>query len=174
MRFQYTGRKLNIRDSFKERTEKKLAKLERIFSEDAIAYITVTAEKNFQTVEVTISESGMFIRAEAQAPDMESALDEVVDILGGQIRKHKTKLGKRLRSGAIEQLTSNDEEREYQVLRSKTFPVKPLSVEEAILQMNMLGHQFFVFQNAETMRTNVVYRRKSGGYGLLQPEDSTD
>lgn len=180
MKFNIIGRKVNLKDNFKERVYKKLGKFEKIFAEDAEAVVTVTLEKNRQTVEVTIRDNGMMYRAESTALEMNDALDAVVDILGGQIRKNKTKLSKKLKPDSFEQYFANEptgyddvslEEDDYAVVRTKTFSVKPLNVEEAILQMNMIGHEFFMFRNCNTNEINVVYKRKNGTYGLLEPED---
>lgn len=180
MKYNIVGRKVNLRDNFKERVYKKLGKFEKIFGEDAEAVVTVTLEKNRQTVEVTIRDNGMLLRAESTAIEMNDALDSVVDILGGQIRKNKTKLSKRFKPDSIskyfdEGMTDSEEdysleEDDYRVVRTKTFSVKPLSIEEAILQMNMIGHEFFMFRNAKSGEINVVYKRKNGTYGLLEPE----
>lgn len=177
MKITYTARKVNLRDNFKERAEKKLSKFKKIFSDDASVNVVVTLEKNRQTVEVTIKDKGMIYRAEATEQEMNDALDRVVDILGRQIRKNKSKLSKRLRSGTfeefIEETTQSNseplEEEEYNVVRKKMINVKPISVEEAILEMNMINHKFFMFINAETNEPNVVYARDNGDYGLLQP-----
>jgi len=178
MRYNIIGRKVNLRDNFKERVYKKLGKFEKIFSDDAEAVVTVTVEKNRQTVEVTIRDNGILYRAESTALEMNDALDAVVDILGGQIRKNKTKLSKKMKPDSIEQFFADEgtddgeelEDEDYVVVKTKTFSVKPLSVEEAILQMNMIGHEFFMFRNANSNEINVVYKRKNGTYGLLEPE----
>lgn len=179
MKITTIGRKVNLKDNFKERAEKKLGKFERIFSADAEVTVTVTVEKNRQVVEVTVRDNGLMYRAESTALEMNDALDAVVDILGGQIRKNKTKIGKKIRPDVdIESyfatLSDDDEEpytdEDYMVVRTKTFDVKPLSVEEAILQMNLIGHQFFMFRNSVSNEINVVYKRKDGTYGLLEPE----
>lgn len=177
MKIAITSRKVNLRDNFKERVEKKLSKFNRIFDEDAQANVTVTLEKNRQTVEITIRQNGMVYRAEQTAEEMNDALDAVIDVLGRQIRKNKCRLEKKMRAAVLddflaqEELEEDDmEEKEYEVVRSKRFPVKPLDVEEAILQMNMVGHQFYMYRNEETGEINVVYRRKDGTYGLLEPE----
>ena len=177
MKITITCRKVNLRDNFKERVEKKLSKFNRIFDEDTQANVTVTLEKNRQTVEITIRQNGIVYRAEQTAEEMNDALDAVIDALGRQIRKNKCRLEKRVRSSAIDDFLAQEdmvpqeeEESEYQIVRSKRFPVKPLDVEEAILQMNMVGHQFYMYRNAETGDINVVYRRKDGTYGLLEPE----
>ncbi len=176
MKYNIVGRKVNLRDNFKERVYKKLGKFEKIYSEDAEANVKVTLEKNRQTVEVTIFDNGMTYRAESTALEMNDALDAVVDILGGQIRKNKTKLSKKLRADSIEQYFAAEPDTEeipevnYSVVKTKSFVVKPLSVEEAILQMNMIGHEFFMFLNSATNQLCVVYKRKDDTYGLLEPE----
>ncbi|MCI6653524.1 MAG: ribosome-associated translation inhibitor RaiA [Ruminococcus sp.] len=174
MKIAYTARKVNLKDNFKELCEKKLSKFNKIFSEDATASVVVTLYKNRQTVEVTVSDNGMIYRAEDTQDEMNDALDKVVDILGRQLRKNKTRLSRRLRDNtadftAILPDEDIEDEEEFDI-RYKTIPVKPISVEEAILQMNMLNHDFFVFINAETNETNVVYKRKGNTYGLLEPE----
>lgn len=179
MKIIYTARKVTLKDNFKERVEKKLGKFDRIFGEGATANVTVTLHKNRQTVEVTIRDNGMVYRAESSCDEMNDALDRVVDILGGLIRKNKARLSKRIKSGAsaIESFIADyptadtvDEDEEFNVARTKSIPVKPLSVEEAILQMNMVDHQFFMFRNADTNEINLVYKRNDGKYGLLIPE----
>ena len=175
MKVTITGRKVSLRDSFKERIEKKLGKFSRIFDENAEAFVTVTLEKNRQTVEVTIRNGGMVFRAEETAFEMEDALDLVIDSLSRQFRKNKTRIGKKLHQPAlaafVEEMGAKvEEETEFNVVRVKKVPVKPLNVEEAILQMNLLNHEFFMFINDETSAVNVVYRRKDGNYGLLEPD----
>ena len=168
MKTNVTGRKLSLRPSFVEKTEKKLSKLDKFFEDDARADVTVKQEGNGFKVETTIHNQGMVYRAEEAAPDMVEALDKLVR----QIRKNKTRLEKRLREEAFAVPPPPEEEEmeeEYAVVRSKSFPVKPLDVEEAILQMNLLGHQFYMFRNGETGEINVVYRRRDGHYGLLEP-----
>ena len=142
MKYNIIGRKVNLKDNFKERVYKKLGKFEKIYSDDAEAVVTVTVEKNRQTVEVTIRDGSMVYRAESTALEMNDALDAVVDILGGQITSVPEE----------EELHEED----YAVVRTKTISVKPLSVEEAILQMNLIGHEFFMFLNSSTNTVNVV------------------
>ena len=178
MTVETIGRKVNLKDSFKEKAERKLGKFARFFSDDATAHVTVTVEKKRQTVEVTVKDSGLIYRAEAVAEDMADALDRVCDLLIRQIHKNKTKLERRLRSGAFMSLAEESAEKtkdvvdeaEYKIIRSKRFHLRPIPVDEAILQMNMLGHQFYMFQNAETGNINVVYIRQNGDYGLIEPE----
>lgn len=173
MKITYTARKVNLRDNFKERVEKKLKKFDKIFSDEAQAFVVVTLDKSSQTVEITIKDNSMVYRAEKTMPEMNDALDKCVDVLGRQLRKNKARLEKRLRSGSLEELVAPVEEPEveedYTVVRTKTIPVKPITVDEAILQMNMVGHKFYMFTNADTGIVNVVYAREDGAYGLLQP-----
>lgn len=176
MKITYVARKVTLRDNFKDRVERKLLKFEKIFSDNAQATVVVTLEKNRQTVEVTIKDDSMVYRAESTMPEMNDALDKVIDMLSRQLRKHKTRLSKRLRTGTIDDLfaeVSPDEsdvaDEEINVVRKKQIPVKPISVEEAILQMEMTGHKFYMFVNADTDDINVVYVRDDGAYGLLEP-----
>ena len=173
MKITYTARKVNLRDNFKERVEKKLKKFDKIFSDEAQAFVVVTLDKSSQTVEITIKDDAMVYRAEKTMPEMNDAVDKCVDVLGRQLRKNKARLEKRLRSGSLDDLVAPIEEPEveedYTVVRTKQIPIKPISVDEAILQMNMVGHKFYMFTNAETGEVNVVYARDDGAYGLLQP-----
>ena len=173
MKITYTARKVNLRDNFKDRVEKKLKKFDKIFSDDAQAFVVVTLDKSSQTVEITIKDNQMVYRAEKTMPEMNDALDKCIDVLGRQLRKNKAKLEKRLRSGSLEELVAPVEEEiaeeDYTVVRTKQIPIKPITGEEAILQMNMVGHKFYMFTDAESGEVNVVYLRDDGKYGLLQP-----
>ncbi len=174
MKITITGRKCSPRESFKNRVETKLSKIERFFGEDAEAKVTVTVEKSEQIVELTVIKGNMIFRAEESAPNMNDAFDDCVDSLIRQIRKNKSRVEKRLRSGNIEDFIdagpAEVEEDDYKIVRSKKILLKPEETEEAILQMNILGHQFYMFLNASTDTINVVYKRKDGGYGLIEPE----
>ena len=172
MNITIIGRKCNPREDFRSRTEKRLLKVEKLFGEDAVAKVTAIVEKNYQAVEVTVNKGGMIFRAEERAENINDALDECVDSLVRQIRKNKTRLEKKLREVTFEDFNFEeiDEETEFDLIREKTVALKPQSVEEAILQMNLLGHQFYMFLNAETGIVNVVYRRKDSGYGLIVPD----
>lgn len=172
MNITIIGRKCNPREDFRTRTEKRLLKVEKLFGEDAVAKVTATVEKNYQSVEVTVNKDGMIFRAEERADNINDALDECVDSLIRQIRKNKTRLEKKLRATAFEDFIDLDieEESEFDLIREKTVALKPQSVEEAILQMNLLGHQFYMFLNADTGIINVVYGRKDSGYGLIIPD----
>ncbi len=174
MKITITGRKCSPRESFKEHAEKKLAKIEKFFGADVEAKVTVTVEKSSQNVEITVNNNGMIFRAQERSENMNEALDKCVDTLIRQIRKNKTRIEKKLRSGNFEafadEAESVAEEVEFELVRSKSVSLKPQSVEEAILQMNLLGHQFYVFLNEENGDVNVVYRRNDSGYGLITPE----
>ena len=173
MNITITGRKTTIRDQFKDRVAKKLSKLDRFFDDEARAVVTVTAERERETVEVTISYGGMIFRSEKTTADRADSLDAVVDILFQQIVKNKSKLEARMRAQAFDDLPADEvgeaDEAEYPLIKRKQFHVRPMDVQEAILQMNMLGHSFFVFGNSETGELSVVYRREGGGYGLIEP-----
>lgn len=173
MKITYVARKVTLRDNFKDRVEHKLRKLEKIFSESADAIVVVTLEKNRQTVEITIKDNSMVYRAESTMLEMNDALDKVIDMLQRQLRKHKTRLSKRLRSASIDEFLPalEDEvvEDEITLVRKKQIPLNPISTTEAILQMEMTGHKFYMFLNCETDEINVVYARDDGAYGLLEP-----
>ncbi len=180
MNFIITGRKIEVTDGLRERIYKKLGKLEKFFNEDTEVHVTMKVIKDQHIVEVTIPYGGIIFRAEESGYDMYSSIDRIVSILERQIRKNKTRLEKRLKEGAFafDPLTNGakskapdvDEEVDFKVVRTKRFAIKPMNIEEAILQMNLLGHQFFVFSDAETEEVNVVYKRKDGNYGLIEPE----
>ncbi len=175
MKITYTARKVTLKDNFKERVEKKLSKLEKLFTPDAAVHVVVTLESiNRQTVEITVRDKAMVYRAESTMTEMNDALDKVMDILTRQIRKNKTRLEKKIKSGSIDDIIKDEntepvDEDKYEIMRKKQILVKPISVEEAILEMNMVNHDFFMFINAETDEVNVVYKRDDGNYGLLEP-----
>ena len=170
-----SGRKCTPRDSFKDHAERKLAKVAKFFDDDAEAKVTATVEKSCQIVEVTVTSRGMYFRAEESAQNMNEALDSCIDSIIRQIRRNKTRLEKRLRTGNLDAIIAEtesavEEEDAFEVVRTKSVSLKPESVDEAILQMNLLGHMFYMFLNAETSEINVVYKRNDGGYGVLVPE----
>ncbi|MBQ8783360.1 MAG: ribosome-associated translation inhibitor RaiA [Clostridia bacterium] len=172
MKTTIVGRKCTPKESFKLHAEKKLEKIEKFFYDEAEAKITVTVEKSEQIVELTISSGGMFFRAEESAVDMNDALDACIDFIIRKIRKNKTKVSKKIRADVIDDYIVDDDEadEEFDIIRSKSVYLKPEMPEEAILQMEMLGHQFYLFINGENDKTCVVYKRKDGGYGLIEPE----
>ena len=164
---------VNEKDKVVNLTTEGVAKVERFFGDEAEAKITATVEKSGQTVEITVINNGMIFRAQERAENMNDALDKCVDSLVRQIRKNKTKLEKRMRSAAFDELNDGADvadEKEYDLVRTKHVAVKPQTVDEAILQMNMLGHTFFMFTNAATGEINVVYKRTEGNYSVLEPD----
>ena len=179
MKYTYACKKVSLNDSIKEYAEKKISKLDRYFREDTTAFVTFSVEKDHLcTVEITIRGGGTLLRAQTEAPDgdMRGAIDAAVGYIERQILKNKTRLSKRLRSEGFPPAAPADdfevaEEKEFNIVRTKRFSVKPMSAEEAILQMNLLGHEFFVFRNMdEEDAISVVYHRKQGGYGLICDE----
>ncbi len=171
MNITIIGRKCTPREDFKERAENKLRKVEKFFGPDATAKITATVEKNQKICEVTLIKKSMIFRAQERSDDLEDALDMCIDSLIRQIRKNKTRIEKKLRDVSFDDVLAEDfEEDELEVVRSKTVVLKPETVDEAILQMNLLGHMFYMFRNAETDDICVVYKRNDGGYGLIEPD----
>ena len=172
MKVTITAKKLNISQAFTDYAEQKLnAKLDRFFPDEAEAKITLAERREQIILELTVKYNGIIYRAEQSAKDKNDALDVTIDRIIRQIRKQKTKVEKSLRAGAFAGLEPEAEEKEYEVIRYKTFPLKPMAVDEAILQMNLLGHSFFMFKNAESGLVNVVYTREDGNYAVLVPED---
>ncbi len=176
MTFTIVERKVKIPQEITDYAVKKLEKLDRYFHKDSKATVTFSAERGRQTVEVTVVHGGIVFRAEETTTDMYASVDGVISSIERQIRKNKTRLEKRLRDGAFEREISVDTtdfflEDDYEVVRRKKFTVKPMSVEEAILQMNLLGHQFYMFINADDSNNHcVIYKRTSGGYGIIESE----
>lgn len=171
MKITIIGRQMNVENNLKALVEKKLAKFDKFFSDEAEAFVTFSRKRNKENLEVTISAAGTLFRCEEEDETFQNALDRSVDTIERQIRKNKTRLAKRLKSGAFDNIEDDipEEETEFKI-RTKTFDFKPMSVEEAILQMQLLGHKFFVFKDAETEDTCVVYERKDGAFGLIVPE----
>ncbi len=172
MNITIIGRKCNPREDFRLRAEKRLSKIDKLFGEEATAKVTATVEKSCHIVEVTVTKSGMIFRAEESAENMIDALDNCVDSLIRQIRKNKTRLDKKLHSEVLDDFFEPlDEDEDFDIIREKTISLKPQSVEEAILQMNLLGHKFYMFLNADTDEINVVYKRNATGYGVIAPDN---
>lgn len=172
MNITISGRKCTPRESFKARAEEKLKKVEKFFGPDATAKITATVEKNAKICEITLQRKSMLFRAQERSDDLEDALDKCVDSLIRQIRKNKTRLEKKLRDVSFDEVFAADdgEEETFEVVRTKSIVLKPETVDEAILQMNMLGHLFYMFRNAENDEICVAYKRNDGGYGIIEPE----
>lgn len=178
MKFTFACKKISLNDSIKEYAEKKISKLDKYFPEEADAFVTFAVEKkNRCVVELTIrAANGTLFRAQTEDPDgdMRCAIDEAVSFIDRRIRKNKTRLAKNLRAEALVPEVPAEfdvaEEPAYDLVRTKRFTVKPMSTEEAILQMNLLDHSFYVFRNVETETVSVVYRRNNGGYGLIETD----
>ncbi len=174
MKCTFSCKKVSLNDSIKAYTEKKISKLDRYFQEEPAAFVTFSVEKtHLCSVEITIRGAGTLLRAQRSAPDgdMRGAVDAACGYIERQILKNKTRLAKRLRSEALPAAPDEfevAEEKEFDIVRTKRFSVKPMSPEEAILQMNLLDHSFFVFRNIEDDTLSIVYRRNKGGYGLIE------
>ena len=175
MKVKFSSKKVTLGEKFTEYVERELKSLDKFFTSEADATVTVTPAHNDITVELAVVFKGMLYRAEETKSAKEEAFDAAVEKIVRQIRRNKTRLKKRLRDSAFEPANfegyaEEAEEEEYNIVKRKTFFVQPMSVEEAILQMNMLGHQFFMFRDAESDEINVVYKRKDGNYAVLEPE----
>lgn len=172
MKIKIAARKVDVPDKLKETINKKVGKLSKFFDDSTEVNITLSVQRELQIAEATIYSSGMIYRAEERNTDMYASIDKIVDIIERQIRKNKTRLEKKLRTNAFAATPGTsrevEEESEFRIMKIKKHSIKPMSPEEAILQMNLLGHEFFVFQNANTDLTNIVYRRKDGNYGLIE------
>ena len=168
-------RKTELKDEQKEMLVKKIDKLGKFFNDDVQTDIVVSEQRDKKIVEVTIRTIDMIYRAEERNDEVYDAADEIVEAISRQIRKNKTRLAKQLKGGVKTDAYPGDDkkdekESEIKIVRVKKHHVKPMSAEEAVLQMNMLGHAFFVFINAETNETDIVYRRKDGNYGLIETD----
>jgi putative sigma-54 modulation protein len=174
MRLTVTGKNIALTDALKEVVEKKLSKLDKYFVPEADTRVTLSVQKNRQIIEVTIPFNGMIVRGEEATDDMYSSIENVVEKIEKQILKNKTKFERRLHEGSLrlKDLPANDlsDEEDNKIVKTKRFAIKPMDTEEAVLQMDLLGHNFFVFKNADSNEVNVVYKRKDGNYGLIEPE----
>ena len=173
MKFVYTSKDMAVSESLKSRVEKKLAKMERYFREEPEATVRFKVQKGARNIaEITVNAGGVILRAEESSNDMYLSIDRAVDKLESQLRRHRTKLEKRIRTSELEPVVEAPvfEEQTYDIVRTKKFAVKPMGVEDAITQMELLGHDFFLFLNEENETMNVLYRRNDGSYGLLQPD----
>ncbi|MGN7762038.1 ribosome hibernation-promoting factor, HPF/YfiA family [Paenibacillus sp. 22594] len=183
MQFSIRGQQIEVTDALRDYVDKKLSRLEKYFDAPPTSegYVTLGVVRGLHTVEVTIPLAGVTLRAEDRSDDMYASIDAVVDKLERQIRKHKTKLNRKFRQeGSLKTLFVEGapnsvavEEQDYddlEVVRNKRFTLKPMDVEEAILQMNMVGHNFFVFSNIDTSEVSVVYKRNDGKYGLIEQD----
>ena len=170
------GRQVTVSDDMKEFVEKKLAKFDRYFPRGADAAVTFRKVRDTVCAEITITVGGTLFRGEETSSDYKTAVTRSIDVIEGQIRKNKTRLEKRMKTSfaaaaaAVDESEAPVEEEGVFDIRVKSFPLKPMTPEEAILQMNLLGHSFYVFGDADTGETCVVYKRNAGSYGLITPE----
>ncbi len=174
MKLTVRGKNIEVTDALREHVQKRVGKIDKYFDFDTEAQVALGVVRELHTVEVTATINGLILRAEESTNDMYASIDKVVDKLERQIAKYKTRINRKARQvtgdiGRAAGLPSDEADDELNVVRTKRFAVKPMPVEEAVLQMNLLGHDFFVFANADTDEVNVVYRRKDGNYGLIEP-----
>lgn len=174
MRFIISGKNIDVTEGLKSAVYDKIGKLERYFTPDTEIHVTLSVEKERQKIEVTIPMKGNIIRAEQVSSDMYVSIDLVEEIIERQLRKYKNKLVDQKQAAlSFNQAFMEEEhedEDEIKIIRTKRFAMKPMDAEEACIQMELLGHSFFVFRNAETDEVNVVYKRKGDTYGLIEPE----
>jgi putative sigma-54 modulation protein len=174
MKFIISGKNIPVSDGLRTAVEDKLGKLERYFTADTEVIVTLSMEKERQKIEVTIPVKGNIIRSEQTSNDMYVSIDLVEEVIERQLRKYKNKIIDRKQSaGNFQQAfidNEYEENEEVKIIRSKKFDIKPMYPEDACVQMELLGHNFFVFNNAETDQINVVYKRKGNTYGLIEPE----
>lgn len=175
MKFIIVGRNVEVTPGLKAAVEDKIGKLEKYFTPDTEAHVTLGVEKDRQKIEVTIPVKGSIIRSEQVSSDMYVSIDLVQEIIERQLKKYKTKLVDREQDAVSfsKMFVENDymEDEEIKIVRTKKFDIKPMYPEDACIQMELLGHSFFVFNNADTGEVNVVYKRKGDTYGLIEPED---
>lgn len=178
MKFIISGKNITVSQGLKTAVEDKLGKLERYFTPDTEVVVTLSVEKERQKIEVTIPMKGNIIRSEQVSNDMYVSIDLVEEIIERQLRKYKNKLVDQQQTAAslskafVEEEIHDDDE--IKIIRSKRFAMKPMDPEEACIQMDLLGHNFYVFRNAETDEVNVVYKRKGNTFGLIEPEFQRD
>ncbi len=178
MLYSISGKNMTVRDGVRDAIEKKLSRLDKYFSEDTEAKVVLSYTRDLQKIEVTIPTKLGLVRAEEESRDIISSIDDVADSIVAQIKKHKQKLISKRQSAVsfsrlfIEEGGDEEESAEtpIRIVKTKRFAVKPMDPEEACLQMDMLGHSFFVFQDAQTNSVSVVYKRRDGAYGLIEAE----
>lgn len=174
MNLVISGKNIDITEGLRAAVEEKIGKLERYFNDSTEVHVTLSTEKNRQKIEVTVPMKGTIIRAEETSTDMYVSIDLVEEVIERQLRKYKNKLIQKEQNvvqfskGFVDEDTYDEEE--ISIIRSKKFAMKPMDPEEACVQMELLGHTFFVFRNSETDEVNVVYKRKDNTYGLIEPE----
>ena len=177
MTFTFIGKKVEVTDELRSYAEKKIGKIDRLFRTESDASVTMRTERGRCTAEVTIRNNGMIYRVSEVTSDMFASIDSAVAAIERQVRRNKTRLEKRLREGAFERtaeiIPEDDEPQEFKIVREKRFSIKPMTPEEAILQLDLLGHEFFAFRNQEEDGVfAIVYKRKDGGYGLISASDT--
>lgn len=174
MNYIIMGKNIEVTDGLKQAVYDKLGRLEKYFTSDTDVHVTFTVEKERQRIEVTIPMKGHIIRAEQVCDDMYVSIDMAVEVIERQVTKHKKKLVDQEQSSGLFQKDFLDEDTvdddEIKIIKSKKFAIKPMFPEDACMQMELLGHNFFVFRNAETDEVNVVYKRKGNTFGLIEPE----
>jgi putative sigma-54 modulation protein len=177
MNIKFTGKGMDVTEALRDVTEKKIGRLDKYFQKDIEGNVTFSSEKNRKIIEVTINLPGTIIRAEESSDDMYASIDKAVDVLERQMRKYKTRLQKQykntetIRFENVVPLPVEEEEDDLpKLVKTKRFILKPMTSEEAVLQMELLRHNFFVFMDGETGSVNVVYKRKDNNYGLIEPE----
>ncbi len=174
MRFIITGRNIDVTEGLKSAVEEKLGKLDRFFAPETEVNVTLSVEKERQKIEVTIPVKGNIIRSEQVSSDMYVSIDLVEEVIERQLKKYKNKIVSKQQNAAAfaQEFVDKDyeDEDEVRIIRTKRFGIKPMDPEEACVQMELLGHNFYVFFNAETEEVNVVYKRKGNTYGLIEPE----
>lgn len=174
MRYIITGKNIEVTSGLKDAVYDKIGKLSKYFTESTEVHVTLSVEKGTHKIEVTIPIKGTVIRAEESSTDMYVSIDLVEEIIERQIKKYKSKIidSKQSAAGISEAFAAeaSPEDEEIIITRSKKFPMKPMDPEEACIEMELSGHNFFVFRNADTEEVNVVYKRKGGTYGLIEPE----
>ena len=173
MKFIISGKNITVSQGLKTAVEDKLGKLERYFTPDTEVVVTLSVEKERQKIEVTIPMKGNIIRSEQVSNDMYVSIDLVEEVIERQLRKYKNKIVDKQQAAANfqKEYLDKDYEEDVKIIRTKKFDIKPMYPEDACVQMELLGHNFFVFCNAETDEVNVVYKRKGGTYGLIEPEN---
>ena len=174
MQYIISGRNIDVTEGLKSAIHEKIGKLERYFTPDTEVHVTLSVEKERQKIEITIPMKGNIVRAEQTSDDMYVSIDLVLEVIERQVNKHKKKLIDKEQNAAYLQNSfveeETDEDDEIKIVRSKRFAVKPMYPDDACIQMDLLGHNFYVFRNAETEEVNVVYKRKGNTYGLIEPE----
>jgi len=174
MKITMVGKQIELTEGLKARVEDRFSKLDKYFFKDTEAFVTLSVQKEDQVVEATIHSGSLMLRVEEATTDMYTSIDSAVEILERQLRKNKTRLEKKMKKEYVETVAFDQiaeipsEDEDIKIVRTKKIESKPMSPEEAVLQMELIGHAFFIFTNCDTGEKNVVYRRKKGDYGLIE------